>query len=142
MFETVINTEDDLMLLFLRIVAAIIILPYGLKKIGWLKGSGSANAFGKMKEFGVPLAFAWLITIAQTVGALALLVGFLGRIAAAGNFFIMFVAMFVHMKDGWSMNWYGEKKGEGIEYFVMIMAILLVIIIRGSGSLSIDLFMC
>jgi putative oxidoreductase len=39
------------------------------------------------------------------------------------------------------MNWYEEKKGEGIEYFVMILAILLVSIVRGSGSLPIDLFM-
>lgn len=39
------------------------------------------------------------------------------------------------------MNRHREQKGEGIEYFVMLLAILLVIIVRGSGSLSIDLFM-
>jgi len=36
------------------------------------------------------------------------------------------------------MNWVGKKKGEGIEYFVLLLSILMVIIIKGSGPLSID----
>lgn len=140
MIHVLLETSPDPILLLLRIVAGVILLPYGLKKMGWLKGPG-ANAFGKMREIGVPLILAWLITIAQTLGAIALISGFLVRIAAAGNFIIMFGAMFYHIKDGWSMNWYGEKKGEGIEYFVMLLAILLAIIIEGGGSFSIDLLL-
>lgn len=108
--------------------------------MGWLKGPGN-NSFAKMIEMNVPRFIAYLITVAQTLGAIALIVGFLGRIAAGGNFIIMFGAMFYHIKDGWSMNWYGEKKGEGIEYFVMLLAILLAIIIEGSGPFSIDLIL-
>jgi putative oxidoreductase len=67
-----------------------------------------------------------------------LLSGFLGRVAAAGLFIIMSGAMVVHLRHGWSMNWFGTKKGEGVEYFVMLLAILLVIVIKGSGLLSID----
>jgi putative oxidoreductase len=36
------------------------------------------------------------------------------------------------------MNWLGKKKGEGIEYFIMLLSILIVITIKGSGALSID----
>jgi hypothetical protein len=25
-------------------------------------------------------------------------------------------ALIVHLPDGWAMNWFGEKKGEGIEF--------------------------
>jgi putative oxidoreductase len=39
------------------------------------------------------------------------------------------------------MNWTGEKKGEGIEYFVMLLSILFVIIIKGSGAVSVDLLL-
>jgi putative oxidoreductase len=46
--------------------------------------------------------------------------------------------MIFHAKDGWTMNWLGKKKGEGVEYFVMLLSILLVIVLRGSGPLSID----
>jgi len=45
----------------------------------------------------------------------------------------------VHASDGWAMNWLGKKKGEGIEYFVMLLSILIVIFIKGNGALSIDL---
>jgi len=36
------------------------------------------------------------------------------------------------------MNWLGKKKGEGVEYFVMLLSILIVIAIKGSGAVSID----
>lgn len=140
MIEVVLQSSSNASLLLLRVVAGIILLPYGLKKLGWLKGPGN-NSFNKMISMGVPRFVGWLITIAQTAGAIALIVGFLGRVAAGGNFIIMFGAMLFHLKDGWSMNWYGEKRGEGIEYFVMLLVILLVIIIEGSGMFSIDLLL-
>ena len=36
------------------------------------------------------------------------------------------------------MNWVGKKKGEGVEYFVLLLAVLLVIMVKGSGAMSID----
>ncbi len=39
------------------------------------------------------------------------------------------------------MNWLGEKKGEGIEYHVMLLSLLLIVIVRGSGAMSIDLWL-
>jgi putative oxidoreductase len=70
--------------------------------------------------------------------SIALILGFLGRVAAISNFIIFSGTLFFHTADGWAMNWSGKKKGEGIEYFIMLLSILLVIIIKGSGALSID----
>jgi putative oxidoreductase len=81
---------------------------------------------------------AWLVIIGQSFGSIALLLGCLGRIAAAGNFIIFAGALLVHAPDGWAMNWIGKKNGEGIEYFILLLSILLVIMIKGSGPLSID----
>ena len=78
------------------------------------------------------------IIIGQSIGSIALLPGFLGRIAAGANIIIFAGALIVHAPDGWAMNWLGKKKGEGVEYFVMLLSILLVIFIKGSGPLSID----
>jgi putative oxidoreductase len=30
-----------------------------------------------------------------------------------------------HLPDGWSMNWFGTKNGEGTEYHVLLLALLL-----------------
>jgi putative oxidoreductase len=39
------------------------------------------------------------------------------------------------------MNWYGRKSGEGIEYFVMLLSLLMLIILKGAGALSVDLWL-
>jgi putative oxidoreductase len=91
-----------------------------------------------MRSKGIPVVLGWLIIIGQSFGSIALIAGFFGRIAAAGNFIILAGALVVHVGDGWTLNWKGKKKGEGIEYFVLLLSILMVIIIKGSGPFSID----
>ncbi|MDQ1150790.1 DoxX family protein [Sphingobacterium zeae] len=135
-----IHTEANISLLILRVVAGIIILPYGLKKIGWKKNSPGKSFQGTI-EMGVPYFIVFLLTVAQTLGAASLLFGFLVRISALGNFIVMSGALVVHFKDGWSMNWYGKKNGEGIEYFVLILCILFVLMLDGGGLFSFDRFL-
>jgi putative oxidoreductase len=64
----------------------------------------------------IPKFIAWVIIIGQSFGSIALMSGFLGRIAAGGLFIIFTGALIVHLPDGWTLNWFGSKKGEGIEY--------------------------
>jgi putative oxidoreductase len=114
------------------------------KLFGWFDdlggGVGIKEILVNMKKKRIPPSIAWLVIIGQSLGSIALILGFLGKIAAAGNFIIFTGALVVHLRDGWSMNWAGKKRGEGIEYFVMLLSILLVIVLRGSGPLSIDLW--
>jgi putative oxidoreductase len=62
-------------------------------------------------------------------------------VRAGGRFIIFTGALIVHLPDGWTLNWFGAKNGEGIEYFVMLLSLLLIIILKGSGALSIDLWL-
>ena len=77
---------------------------------------------------------SWLVIVGQSFGSIALIAGFMGRVAAGGLFIIMTGAMITHLSQGWFMNWFGEKGGEGIEYFVMLLTMLLVVVVRGSVS--------
>jgi hypothetical protein len=72
---------------------------------------------------------------------LAILSGFLSRVAAGGLVVIFIGAVVVHLRDGWMMNWYGRKSGEGAEYFVMLLSLLILIILKGAGALSVDLWL-
>ncbi|HEX3384666.1 MAG TPA: DoxX family protein [Mucilaginibacter sp.] len=140
---SLIQTSSDDLYLFLRIVAGAIIFPYGMQKLfGWFDdlggGVGVKETLAQMKTKRISAAVAWLVIIGQSLGSIALILGFLGRIAAGANFIIFTGALIVHSPDGWAMNWAGKKKGEGIEYFILLLTILLVIGIRGSGPLSID----
>jgi putative oxidoreductase len=36
------------------------------------------------------------------------------------------------------MNWGGQQKGEGVEFFILVLVVAIVIMIRGSGAWSVD----
>ncbi len=36
------------------------------------------------------------------------------------------------------MNWFGNQKGEGFEYHLLVIAICIALIIQGGGALSVD----
>ena len=141
-----IQTNNDYVYFFLRVVAGVIIFPYGMQKLfGWFDnlggGVGIKETLVQMSAKGIPKEISWLIIIGQSFGSIALITGCFGRVAAAGNFIIFLGALIVHAPDGWAMNWSGKKRGEGIEYFIMLLSILLVIMIKGSGAISIDLWL-
>lgn len=143
MIQKLLQTNADFIYLFLRVIAGIIIFPYGMQKLlGWFDdlggGVGIKETLTKMRARKIPVVIAWLVIIGQSFGSIALIAGCLGRVAAAANFLIFTGALMVHAGDGWTLNWIGRKKGEGIEYFVLLLSILMVIIIKGSGPVSID----
>jgi putative oxidoreductase len=143
MIYKLLQTDVDYVYLFLRVVAGIIIFPYGMQKLfGWFDnfggGVGIKETLTQLRSKKIPAVVAWLVIIGQSLGSIALILGSFGRIAAGANFIIFTGALILHAADGWTMNWSGKKKGEGIEYFVMLLSILIVIAIKGSGALSID----
>ena len=147
MIKALLQTDLDYVYTFLRIIAGIIIFPYGMQKLfGWFSAPvfgppGIKSSLEQFKAKNVPQFIAWLVIIGQSFGSIALIVGFLGRIAAGGLFIIFTGALMGHLSDGWTMNWFGSKKGEGIEYFVLLLSVLLVIVLKGSGALSVDFWL-
>ena len=142
MIKTSLHTDADYVCTFLRIIAGIIIFPYGMQKLfGWFGGVGIKGTLEQMAVRKIPKFIAWLVIIGQSFGSIALISGFLGRIAAGGLFVVFTGALIVHLPDGWTMNWFKEKDGEGIEYHVMLLALLLIVLIKGSGATSIDLWL-
>ncbi len=146
MIRELLQTDNDYVYFFLRVVAGIIIFPYGMQKLfGWFDdlggGIGIKGSLKQIRAKGIPELIGWLIIIGQSFGSIALIIGCLARVAAAGNLIIFTGALIVHARDGWTLNWLGKKKGEGVEYFVLLLAVLLVIMIKGSGAVSVDLWL-
>jgi putative oxidoreductase len=146
MIQKILQTDASYVYLFLRLVAGVIIFPYGMQKLlGWFDdfggGVGIRASLAQFKNKNIPPFFAWLVIIGQSLGSILLITGFAGRIVAAANFLIFAGALVNHLPDGWVMNWTGKKRGEGIEYFIMLLSLLLIIIINGSGAVSVDLWL-
>ena len=142
MFRKIISTSDDKILTLLRVILGVVIFPHGAQKVlGWFGGFGIAGTYGFLtQQMHIPAALAVLVFAAEFLGSIGLLVGFLGRVAAFGIAVNLAVAVFlVHLPNGFFMNWSGQQKGEGIEFFILAIGIAIAIMIGGSGAYSIDL---
>jgi putative oxidoreductase len=141
MIERLIRTGDDGSLLLLRLVLGGVMLPHGAQKLlGWFGGGGVAGTLAWFRDqHGVPAALAMLVILAESLGALALVLGLGGRFMASGIAAVMLGTIwFVHASVGFFMNWSGTASGEGFEYHLLALAMAGCIIINGSGAFSLD----
>ena len=141
MYKQLIQTKDDISAFILRVMLGIIFFPHGAQKVlGWFGGYGlNVSLTHFTQNMHIPLAFTLLDFAAEFLGALALIIGFFTRLAALGIAIVMVVAIYmVHASHGFFMNWSGAQKGEGIEYHLLVFAIAIALMIKGSGSFSID----
>ena len=141
MFKKLIRTKDDLAVFILRVMLGIAFLPHGAQKVlGWYGGHGfQATLSSFTDKMHIPLIFALLAILAESLGAIALIFGFFTRVAAFGIAVVMAVAIYmVHGHNGFFMNWSGAQKGEGFEYHFLVLAIAIALMIKGGGSFSID----
>ncbi len=141
MIKKIIQTDNDISSLVLRVLLGIAFFPHGAQKVfGWFGGFGFSGTMGFFTEkMGIPVVFAFLAIMAEFLGPLGLLSGFLTRIAAFGIACNMTVAIFmVHIPNGFFMNWFGNQKGEGYEYHILAIAIAIALMIKGGGKLSVD----
>lgn len=134
-----ITNADDKVATFLRLILALVMFPHGAQKmLGLFGGYGFTGTMGFFTGMGIPAVFAFLAIIAEFAGPLGLASGLLTRVAAAGIAVNMAVATTVHAGNGFFMNWFGNQKGEGIEYHILALGIAIAVIIRGGGAYSVD----
>jgi putative oxidoreductase len=68
-----------------------------------------------------------------------LIVGLLSRVAAVGIAVTMLSAIvMVHGRNGLFMDWFGARKNHGYEYHLLAIALTVVLVVKGSGALSLD----
>jgi len=137
----VLGTRDDRAATIARVALGLVMLPHGAQKLlGWFGGHGFEGTMGFLTtQAGLPWLVALLVIVIESFGALALVAGFLGRLAAAGVAAVMIGATAtVHLANGFFMNWNGTQRGEGFEYHILALALSLVVMIEGSGAYSCD----
>jgi putative oxidoreductase len=135
MFKKLIQTNDDVALLVLRILLGVVFIPHGMQKI--LGFSGTMQMF--TTNLHIPWVFAFLAIMAEFLGSWGLITGLFTRVAAFGIAVNMLVAVYMlHWQNGFFMNWFGNQKGEGYEYHILVVAIALALMIKGGGKWSID----
>jgi putative oxidoreductase len=141
MFKKLINTNDDFTVFVLRILLGVVFFPHGMQKLfGWFGGYGFTGSMGFFTDnLHIPAIFAFLAIMAEGLGSLGLITGLLTRVAAFGIAVNMAVAVYMlHWQNGFFMNWFGNQKGEGFEYHILVIAIAIALMIKGGGKWSAD----
>jgi len=128
----------------IRIILGVGFMAHGLAK--WSRGPVMFAELLKQAHVPLPLANAWLVTLLEIFGGLALLIGAFVAIVSVPLIVSMLGAMFtVNIKFGFSavktlgLTSEGPKLGPpGYEINLLYIACLLVLILAGAGPWSID----
>lgn len=127
----------DWALLAARVFVGVVFMAHGAQiMFGAFGGPGLSGFVRMMGPLGYPVA------VGEFFGGLGLVVGFLSRFSAASIILIMLGAIgMVHSKVGFFMNWAGNQPGEGFEYHLLAIGILLPILIAGPGRFAVGRFL-
>lgn len=125
----------DVGLLILRVAVGGVVLAHGLQKLGMLGGGGVAGTTGFIASlrFTPSRPWAMIVTLAETVGASLMILGFLGPIGPGIISADLIVAVIsFHVPKGF---W---NSGGGYEYVLVIAAGALASALIGHGAYSLD----
>ena len=139
----------------LRILSRLALLPlrlivgYGFMAHGFAKLSRGPETFAVvLHTIGTPVPFllAWLTTLVELIGGLAILIGAFVPIVSLPMAVVLLTALFtIHLPYGFfsvklvEVTESGTKFGPvGYEIILLYLASLAALVLRGAGSLSID----
>lgn len=142
MFRKLISTDSDYGALAGRVLLGVIMLPHGFQHaLGLFGGYGFSGTLGWMTTtLGFPAPLAAFAILTELIAPFALIAGLGGRLAALGIVSIMAGAIRTHAPNGFFMNWFGSLPagGEGFEYHLLAIGLAAVVMLNGSGALSLD----
>ncbi len=143
MIEALTGTHADWVVGIARIVLGVIFFGHGAQKtLGWYGGQGLASSIRTFSEhLHLPSILAFLVIAGEFFSGIGLIVGLFSRIAALVIVLTMIGAIaMVHFRFGLFLDWFGSRKGHGIEYHLLVIALGLVVVVKGAGAFSLDGF--
>lgn len=140
LFSSFVATGDSFAPLFLRVALGVMMFPHGAQKLlGWFGGYGFNGTMGYFTgTVGTPWVVGLLVILGEFFGSLMLVTGLGTRFAAASLVVIMLGAAWQLRGNGFFMNWFGNQKGEGLEFFLLTVGIGLSLVVLGGGRWSLD----
>ncbi|MAF50670.1 MAG: DoxX family protein [Nanoarchaeota archaeon] len=133
MFDKQLAKYSDYSIFLVRIGVGIIFLSHGIGKLLNIGpfAIGTSNFAGFLNSMGVPIAIvvAWIVTLVETFGGLAILAGFKTRLAALlVSINIGIAIILVHLKNG--LN----SANGGFEFVLLLFLASLAIAFKGAGK--------
>jgi len=140
LFQKLRQTDNNNASIILRISFFIMMFPHGAGKVfGIFGGFGFEKTMQHFTEnMGIPYILALVAIAVEFLSSLLILVGYQTRINAFLLASVMFVAGTMHIGNGFYMNWFGQQAGEGFEFHILAVGMMLALTVLGGGKYSID----
>lgn len=140
--SALLATDVAIAPLVARVSLGLVLFPHGAQHaLGWYGGYGFRGTLGWMTgTLGFPAPAAALAITVELLAPIALVLGLGGRLASLGIIGLMLGALSTHVANGFFMNWFGTRPAgaEGFEYHLLAIALASVVLVAGSGALSLD----
>ncbi len=137
-FQKLVATKSNIGLAILRVGLGVLMLPFGLQKMfGYFGGFGYDATIGYFATSGIPAWLGFLIILAESLGAIIIILGLLTRFAAGSLFVIMTASCFFIAHMGGTFM---PSMTSPMSYvFNIVFAVgFLALTVSGAGSFSID----
>lgn len=129
---------EDWALVVLRLALATVFIAHGSMKIFVFTIPGVAAGFEKM-GFHPGIFWGTLVTLAEFLGGIGILVGFATRWAALAVAVDMLVATITfHLPQGFFINTMGPTAKFGVEFTMTLFAAAVALFLTGAGRISVD----
>lgn len=119
----------DLAKLLLRLTVGVMFVSHGLLKVLVFTIPGTAGFFASV---GFPAWSAYIVTPAEIIIGIALILGVYTRLVALASLPILIGAMLVHIGNGWVFS----NPNGGWEYPLYLIATTAVLALLGGGNLA------
>lgn len=125
----------DAALLLGRLALGVVFLAHGYQKL-FVMGVGNVGSFFEQVGIPAPLFFAWVVSLVEFFGGIAVILGVLTRWAALGLAVILIVAIFtVKLRVGLIAP---QGMGTGYELDLALLGLALMLLLAGPGRLSLE----
>ncbi len=142
--EQLFRTNNDWTGLVIRLTIGLILFPHGAQKLlGMFGGYGFKGTMGFFTEtMNLPWIIGFLVIMIEFLGSISLIIGLGTKIWSMLTILLMVGIIYTsHLQNGFFMNWFGNLKGEGYEFHLLVIGLSLAAFINGAGKYSIDLYL-
>ena len=141
MKNKIFSTTNDWTGLVIRLSVGLVLFPHGAQQmLGIFGGYGFTGTMAFLTDtMHLPWLIAFLVIAIEFFGSVSLITGFASRLWSIAVV-VLFIGTILtaHIGNGFFMNWLGNQKGEGLEYFIILLGLALALIISGGGRWSVD----
>jgi putative oxidoreductase len=140
MLTRILRTPDEKNLTMARVLLGALFFVRGAQGLlGWFGGSGIHDLSSFVHLVSLPAPLVLLTVFIDFFGGIVLIAGLFARISAA--FILADTASTLVL---WAisprvfMDWSITQGGAGIQYFLLALAVALILVARGAGAFSLD----